>query len=118
MVGGQVVTERSLAALQRVTALILAPLVITHLVLIVIAIRDGLTAGEILNRTQGSIGWALFYGVFVLVASVHAPIGVRTILIEWGALPRPLANGVAVCLGVLLLLAGARAVYAVIGGPG
>lgn len=111
-------TERSLIALQRVTALLLAPMVVAHLVLIVIAMRDGLSAAEILDRTQGSIGWALFYGLFVLAASVHAPIGMRAILTEWGALPRVVSNGIAWCLGGLMLLAGMRAVVAVIGGAG
>ena len=27
-------------------------------------------AGEILERTQGSVGWALFYGLFVLAAAM------------------------------------------------
>ncbi len=45
-----------LYALQRGSALILAPLVLAHLVLIVIVSRDGLSAAEILARTQGSAG--------------------------------------------------------------
>src|SRR3546814_15893885 len=40
------------------------------------------SAGEILARTRGSPGWALFYGLFVLAAAVHAPIGLRNVVQE------------------------------------
>jgi fumarate reductase subunit C len=46
------------------------------------AIRGGLTAGEILGRTQGNWLFAIFYEVFVLACLVHAPIGVANILRE------------------------------------
>lgn len=71
-----------LYALQRVSAMILAPIVLIHLATMVYAIRGGLTAAEILARTQGSIVWAAFYGLFVVVVAVHAAIGLRTILRE------------------------------------
>ena len=107
-------SERHLTALQRLTAMLLAPLVVAHLVLIMIAVRGGLTAAEILGRTQGSVGWALFYGLFVLAAAIHAPIGVRAILREWAALPRGLVNGIAVLFGLMLFGFGLRAVVAVV----
>ena len=47
--------ERRLFLLQRLTAMALAPLVLVHLGLVLVAIRGGLTAGEILARTQGSV---------------------------------------------------------------
>ena len=75
-----------LYVLQRGSALVLAPLVAAHLIVIVVATRDGLSAAEILARTQGSVGWALFYGLFVLAAAVHAPIGLRNVIRE--AAPR------------------------------
>lgn len=109
-------SERLLMALQRLTALVLAPMVIIHLVLILIAVRDGLTAAEILGRTQGSAGWALFYGGFVVMASIHAPIGLRNILVEWSILPRGVVNALMLAFGCLLLGLGMRAVIAVIGG--
>lgn len=107
-------TERHLAALQRLSALALAPLVVAHLILILIAVRDGLTAGEILARTQGSLGWALFYGVFVLAAALHAPIGIRNILREWGGLPPTLVTWASILFGLMLLGFGLRAVVAVV----
>ena len=47
------------------------------------ATQKGLSATDILARTRGSIAWAVFYGLFVVAASVHAPIGLRTVLAEW-----------------------------------
>ena len=63
--------------LQRLTALIMAPLVLGHLVLMIYAVQGGLSASEILGRTQGSAFWAIFYALFVFAVSVHAAIGVR-----------------------------------------
>jgi fumarate reductase subunit C len=100
--------------LQRLTALILAPLVITHLLLIIVAVRNGLSAAEILNRTQGSVGWALFYGLFVICAAVHGGIGLRNILVEWTRLSGKVATIMAHSVMLLLLLLGLRAVWAVI----
>lgn len=105
--------ERRLFILQRLTALLLAPLVLVHLGMILYAVRGGLTAGEILGRTQGSALWIGFYGLFVVVVAVHAPIGVRHVLIEWGKLSRPTAGWIALAFAVVLLLMGLRAVAAV-----
>ncbi|MEM9147101.1 MAG: succinate dehydrogenase [Pseudomonadota bacterium] len=109
--------EARLFALQRLTALILVPLVLVHLALILYAIRGGLTAAEILGRTQGSLAWASFYGLFVLAAATHGAVGLRNILVEWARLARPLANRVALTAALVLLLLGVRAVWAVIMGP-
>lgn len=100
--------------LQRGTAVILVPLVITHLVMIVIAAQGGITGEEILERTRGNMAWAAFYGLFVVAASIHAGIGLQAILREWTRLP---ARAVAMATHgfmVLLVLLGFRAVYAVV----
>lgn len=108
-------SERRLFLLQRLSAMILAPMVLVHLGLILYAVRDGLTAAEVLGRTQGSLGWALFYGAFVLAAAVHAPLGLRNILREWtGTGPRA-AGWIAVAFAILLAVLGLRAVIAVVG---
>ncbi len=107
--------ERRLFVLQRLTAMVLAPLVLVHLGLVLVAVRGGLTAAEILARTQGSVGWALFYGLFVVTVAVHAPIGVRNVLREWTGLPRGAVDLLALGFGVLLLVIGLRAVWAVAG---
>jgi len=109
-------SERQLFILQRLSALLLGPLVIVHLVLILYAIRGGLSAEEILGRTQGSVIWALFYGTFVLAAAIHAPIGIRNVLNEWTGLSRRAVDWAMAVFGLILAVLGIRAVYAVVGG--
>ncbi|MDH3229482.1 MAG: succinate dehydrogenase [Alphaproteobacteria bacterium] len=104
--------------LQRLTALILAPLVLVHLGVIIYAVRNGLSAAEILERTRGNVGWAAFYGGFVLTVSAHGAIGLRTILIEWGRQGQRTAARIAWSAGFLLLVLGLRAVWAVTAGGG
>jgi fumarate reductase subunit C len=76
-------TESLLWIAQRSSAVVLAVCVLVHLGTIIYAVQGGLTAAEILGRTRGNAGWLAFYSVFVLAAAVHAPIGLRTVLIEW-----------------------------------
>jgi fumarate reductase subunit C len=109
-------SERQLFALQRVSALGLGPLVLIHLALILYAVRDGLTAAEILDRTRGSVIWAAFYSVFVLAAAVHAPIGLRNVLNEWTPLSRRAIDWSMAAFAILLAALGLRAVIAVVGG--
>jgi fumarate reductase subunit C len=68
---------------QRASAAVLALCVVVHLVTIIYAVRGGLTAAEILERTRGHAGWFAFYAVFVLAVTVHVPIGLRSICSEW-----------------------------------
>lgn len=105
--------ERRLYVLQRITAMLLAPLVVTHLGLIIVAVRGGLSASEILARTQGNAAWLVFYSAFVLAAAIHAPIGVRSILLEWSNLPRRLIDICSLMLAVILIVSGIRAAAAV-----
>ena len=105
---------RLLFVLQRVTALVLAPLVFIHLGLILYAIKGGLTGSEILARTQDNILWGAFYGLFVIAASIHGPIGMRNILKEWSNLPLLWINRSMLLLSIILLVLGLRAVFAVI----
>lgn len=99
--------------LQRVTALIMAPLTLGHIGVMIYAVQDGLTAGEILARTQGSIGWFAFYGLFVVAVAMHAAIGLRTILFEWVRLDGRGLDVVAWGIFLLLLGLGMRAVIGV-----
>lgn len=99
--------------LQRITALLMAPLVLGHLVVIVYAIQGGLSAAEILGRTQGSILWFLFYGIFVVAVSVHGAIGLRAIAFEWGGLKGAALETFMWISGLGLFALGARAVWAV-----
>jgi fumarate reductase subunit C len=105
--------DRRLFLVQRLSALVLAPLVIVHLGLVIYAIRGGLSAEEILSRTQGSAGWLAFYALFVVAASVHAPIGLRNVLSEWTALPRRAVDAGCLLAGLASLALGLRAVWIV-----
>jgi fumarate reductase subunit C len=98
---------------QRVTALMMAPLVLGHIAVMIYAVQGGLSAEEILSRTRGSVGWFLFYGTFVVAVSIHGAIGVRVVLHEWGGIVgRPLSAGMW-GIGAVLFAMGARAVWAV-----
>ena len=106
--------ETRLWLLQRVTALVMAPLVVVHLAVIVYAVQSGLSAEEILSRTRGSVFWALFYGVFVLAAAAHGSIGLRGILREATGLSPPAVGLLAAAFAGVVTALGLRAVYAVV----
>jgi fumarate reductase subunit C len=76
-------TQAALWIAQRASAAVLAACVVVHLVTIIYAVRGGLTAAEVLERTRGNVGWFAFYAVFVLAVTVHVPIGLRSICLEW-----------------------------------
>lgn len=98
---------------QRITALLMAPLVVGHLAVMIYAIQGGLNATEILGRTQGSLVWFLFYGTFVVAVSIHGAIGLRTIAHEWGGLKGVVLEVFMWLVGFALFAMGARAVWAV-----
>lgn len=98
---------------QRGTAAILAVTVAVHLGTIVYAVRGGLTAGEILARTQGNAAFLAFYVVFVIAAAIHAPIGLRGILREWTAWRGRSLDAAMVAFSALLTVLGLRAALAV-----
>ena len=99
---------------QRLTAAVMAPLVLVHIAVIFYASRKGLSAADILGRTRGSLMWASFYGAFVAAAALHAAIGVRNVLVEWSPLGEGRAGLCSTLFGVLLLVLGLRAVAAVV----
>ncbi len=100
--------------LQRISAMIMAPLVILHLAVMIVAIQGGLDSAEILSRTRGSLFWGGTYGLFVLAVSVHAAIGIRVVLFEWLSIKDLKLTLVSWLVFALLLMMGARAVYAVV----
>jgi fumarate reductase subunit C len=106
-------SEFHLYMAQRLSALVMAPFVIVHIGVMIYAIQGGLSAAEILGRTQGSAFWFAFYGLFVVAVSIHAAIGLRTILGEWAGLRGGARDGVAALIGLGLLALGAQAVWAV-----
>ena len=104
--------ELWLFVLQRLTAMLLAPLVLLHLATIIYAVRGGLTAAEILGRTRGSLLWGGLYGLFVLAAALHGAIGLRIVLREMAPINRRGSDLLAVGFLLLALLLGFRAVGA------
>lgn len=98
---------------QRLSALVMAPFVLGHLAVMIYAIQGGLSAAEILSRTQGSVFWALFYGGFVIAVSIHGAIGLRGILLETGRFSDRGLDIAALAIGAVLLGMGLNAVYAV-----
>lgn len=105
--------ELWLFAAQRLTAMVLAPLVLLHLATMIYAVQDGLSAAEILARTQGSIFWGGMYGLFILAASVHGAIGLRAILREMTPLRGAGANLAAAAFLTAILALGWRALAAI-----
>lgn len=99
---------------QRASAAVLAVCVIVHLTVIVIAVRGGLSAAEILGRTRGSITWLAFYGVFVLAIAMHVPIGLRTVIREWTPWRGVRVDHAMAAFGMVLLVLGWRAIAGVV----
>ena len=93
--------------------MVLAVCVAVHLATIIYAVQGGLTAAEILARTRGNAGWFVFYSVFVLAASVHAPIGLRAVASEWLGWNGRSRDLVLLFVSLGLLGAGMRAVVSV-----
>ncbi len=98
---------------QRASAVVLALCVVVHLATMVYAIRGGLSAAEILSRTRGNLGWLAFYSVFVLAVTVHAPIGLRSVLQEWFGWRAASRDVFLLGLAMLLAWLGMRAVFGV-----
>lgn len=98
---------------QRASAAVLAPLVIAHIVTMIVAVRGGLTAAEILARTQSTWVWPAFYLLFIVAAAIHAPIGLRTVLAESLNLRGRAIDLLLVAFGLLLLALGINAVRAI-----
>jgi fumarate reductase subunit C len=99
---------------QRISAMVLAFCVVVHLAGIVYAVRGGLSAAEILGRTRGSWGFAVFYAVFVVACAVHAPIGIANVVAEATGARGRVAGVVAQVFCALILVLGLRAIYAVV----
>ena len=99
---------------QRISAMVLALCVLVHLAVMVYAVRGGLSAAEILGRTRGNWAFAAFYAVFVVACVVHVPVGLANIAREWWSMGERTALWLSRAFGLMLLVAGLRAVYAVV----
>jgi fumarate reductase subunit C len=97
---------------QRASAAVLAFAVTVHLATIIHAVRGGLTAAEVLGRTQRN-GWFLaLYVVFVCAVAIHAPIGLRTIAREWTSWRGRSLDIALLAFAIVLLIAGLTAALA------
>jgi fumarate reductase subunit C len=99
---------------QRMSAIVLALCVVVHLIVIMVAVRGGLTAAEVLQRTRQNWAFAAFYVVFVLACTVHVPAGLLTIAQEWLGWRSRTAVVAAWLFAAVLAVAGLRAVYGVV----
>jgi fumarate reductase subunit C len=99
---------------QRLSAMVMAPLVLGHLAVMIYAVRGGLSAAEILARTQGSVWWGLFYGLFVVAVSIHAAIGLRVVVHEHLKVQGIGLNACTWLVCIVLLAMGGRAIAAVV----
>ncbi|MBC7778482.1 MAG: succinate dehydrogenase [Proteobacteria bacterium] len=98
---------------QRASAALLGFFVLVHLVTVIYAVRNGLSAVEILGRTRGNTPWMLFYLLFVVAVAVHVPIGLRNILAETFSWRGRGLDLIVLGVGLFFLLSGLRAVWAV-----
>ena len=100
---------------QRASAAVLALCVLVHLCTIVYAVRGGLSATEILERTRGNFAWLAFYSLFVLAVVVHVPIGLRAIFTEWFEWRGAWRDRALMAFAAVLAVMGMRAVFGVFG---
>ena len=116
MTSGESLSTRTQVLLwtaQRASAVVLAVCVLVHLATVIYAVRNGLSAAELLGRTRGSYGWLGFYALFVAAVAVHAPIGLRSVLAETFNWRGTGLDITVVAIGLALAIWGLRAVYAV-----
>ena len=98
---------------QRISAAVLALCVLVHLITMIYAVKNGLSAAEVLGRTRGNSGWAAFYALFVAAIAIHAPIGLRTIASEMLDWRGTVLDLLVLAVGIALALWGWRAVWGV-----
>ena len=97
---------------QRASGALLSVFVVVHLATVIHAVRGGLSAQEILGRVQSDPTWLGFYVLFVLLVSIHAPIGMRAALSELTPMPAAMVDALVVLLGLSILGLGLHAAWA------
>ena len=98
--------------IQRISGVVLAILLFTHLLTVVYAVNDGLTVSEITARLQDSTVWFVFYGLFVLAAVTHSMIGIRNILLEMAPFHRRVVDTLVLLYIIISLYFGLQAMMA------
>jgi fumarate reductase subunit C len=108
MSDAQLSMDSWLRSMQRTSASVLGLCVLVHLVGMIYAVNGGLTAAEILDRTQGNWVFLAFYVVFALACAVHAPIGLLNIVKDWFGWSGIKTKYSAAAVGVGMALLGVR----------
>ena len=102
-------------AVQRGTAVFLALAVVIHLATIMVAVRGGLSAAEIIGRLRGNWAWFGFYSAFALAAGLHGAIGLRAIAAEWAGWRGRGYDLAWLAIGLLTAAFGIRAAFGLFG---
>jgi fumarate reductase subunit C len=113
---GQAISQAKRWYWQRISAMVLAVCVFVHLGGVIYAVRGGLSAAEILGRTQGNWLFAAFYATFVLASAVHVPVGVANIAREWAGISEAAGLWLGRAVALLIFVMGLRAVLGVVSG--
>ena len=108
-------SETWLWLVQRISAMVLVLCVIVHIGTMIYAVQLGLSTAAISARVSGNMAWLAFYSTFVVAVSIHAPIGIRTVLLEATELPHKRAGLLAMLFGLFILVLGLRAVFGLYG---
>ena len=103
---------------QRVSAVILVICVSVHIFTIIMAMNNGLSAREIIDRIDGNMGWLIFYLIFIAAIAIHAPIGIRTVLREITPLSLTSINIIIIIVSLYLVYFGSRAILGLYGFSG
>ena len=103
--------ETWLWLLQRASAGVLALAVMVHLATLVYAVRHGLSAAAILERTRGNGLWLGFYLLFASAAALHAGIGLRAIAREMTPWQGPRLDAALILAALAIAATGWRAAF-------
>lgn len=98
----------------RLTGMALGLFVIIHLVTILVVIKGGLSAAEVMERTSSNFIVAIFYGLFVIAAAVHSAIGLRTVAYEVLNWKRSTLNVMALIFFAFLCVVGIAAIIGLV----
>jgi len=110
MMQNTVRSETWLWLAQRTSAIVLAVCIVIHLTTMIIAMQGGLSTAEIAGRVSGNPMWLVFYGTFLAAVSVHAPIGMRTVLLETTSLSTKRVGLLTMLLGLFVFVLGVRTI--------
>jgi len=111
MIQNTVQSETWLWLAQRTSAVVLAVCIAVHLTTMIIAMQGGLSTAEIAGRISGNPMWLVFYGIFLTAVAIHAPIGMRTVLLESTQLSAKRVGLLTMLLGLFVFVLGVRTIF-------